>query len=30
VAGIAGLAIMLVLAIGRMWLERTFGIPSTL
>lgn len=30
VAGIAGLAIMLVLALGRMWLERTFGIPSTL
>lgn len=29
-AGLAGLAIMLVLAIGRMWLERTLGIPSTL
>lgn len=30
VAGVAGLAIMLVLALGRMWLERTFGIPTTL
>jgi uncharacterized membrane protein len=30
IAGIAGLAIMLVLAFGRVWLENTLGIPSTL
>jgi hypothetical protein len=30
IAGVAGLAIMLVLAFGRVWLENTLGIPSTL
>jgi uncharacterized membrane protein len=30
IAGIAGLAVMLVLAFGRVWLERATGIPSTL
>jgi uncharacterized membrane protein len=30
VAGVAGLAIMLVLAFGRVWLENTLGIPSSL
>lgn len=30
VAALLGLGIMLVLAFGRMWLERTMGIPSTL
>jgi uncharacterized membrane protein len=30
VAAIVGLALMLGLASGRMWLESTFGIPSTL
>lgn len=29
-AGVAGLAVMLVLAFGRVWLERVTGIPSTL
>ena len=29
-AAIAGLGIMLILAFGRMWLESTLGIPSTL
>lgn len=29
-AGIAGLAVMLLLAFGRVWLERVTGIPSTL
>jgi uncharacterized membrane protein len=30
IAGVAGLAVMLVLAFGRVWLERATGIPSTL
>lgn len=30
IAGLVGLAIMLMLAFGRMWLESTIGIPSTL
>lgn len=29
-AGVAGLAVMLLLAFGRVWLERVAGIPSTL
>jgi hypothetical protein len=29
-AGIAGLAVMLLLAFGRVWLENVTGIPSTL
>jgi uncharacterized membrane protein len=29
-AGVAGLAVMLLLAFGRVWLERVTGIPSTL
>lgn len=29
-AGLAGLAVMLLLAFGRVWLERVTGIPSTL
>lgn len=29
-AGLAGLAVMLILAFGRVWLERVTGIPSTL
>lgn len=30
IGGVVGLAIMLLLAFGRVWLERTTGIPSTL
>ena len=30
IGGIVGLAIMLLLAFGRVWLERVTGIPSTL
>lgn len=29
IAGVAGLAVMLVLAFGRVWLENTLGIPGT-